>query len=233
VVELREAEYRWRPDRPVLLIPHLEVAAGERVFVGGASGSGKSTLLGLVGGVLQARGGSVRVLGHEFTRLRASARDRVRADGIGYIFQMFNLLPYLSVLDNVQLSCRFSAPRRERAGGTAGAVRSEAARLLQRLGLEDPELQHRRVTELSIGQQQRVAAARALIGRPSLVIADEPTSSLDADARRRFIELLLSECAQAGSAVLFVSHDRSLAPAFGRQVELEQLNAAQLPVAAV
>lgn len=231
VVALRDAEYRWRPERPLLLVPHLEVRAGERVFIGGASGSGKSTLLGLVGGVLKARGGSVRVLGEEFTKLRAPARDRVRADGIGFIFQMFNLLPYLTVIDNVQLPCRFSGLRRARAGGTAAAVRGEAERLLGSLGLGDREIHGRRVTELSIGQQQRVAAARALIGRPALVIADEPTSSLDADARGRFIELLLGECAAADSAVMFVSHDRSLADRFERRVELEQLNQVPRPEA--
>jgi putative ABC transport system ATP-binding protein len=223
-IALADVEFRWHQDRPLLRIPRLTIAPGERVFIGGSSGSGKSTLLGLVGGVLTAGSGTVTVLGHDFSRLRAAARDTVRADGIGFIFQMFNLLPYLNVLDNVTLPCRFSARRSARARAAGGVVRSEAVRLLDRLGLGDRALHGRPVTELSIGQQQRVAAARALIGRPDLVIADEPTSSLDADARSRFIELLVGECAAAGSTVIFVSHDRSLAGQFDRRIELEDLN---------
>jgi putative ABC transport system ATP-binding protein len=145
-------------------------------------------------------------------------------DRIGFIFQMFNLLPYLSVRDNVALPCRFSARRRARALTEATDIRTEAERLLGHLGLSDRDLLDRRVTELSIGQQQRVAAARALIGRPELVIADEPTSSLDTDARGDFLALLMRECTAAGSAIVFVSHDRSLAARFDRQVELTELN---------
>lgn len=223
-VDLRDVTFGWTPGQPLLDIDRLEVAPGERVFISGPSGSGKSTLLGLIGGVLTPGSGTVRVLGESLGELSAARRDALRVDRIGFIFQMFNLLPYLSVRDNVALPCRFSARRRARALTEATDIRTEAERLLGHLGLDDAALLDRRVTELSIGQQQRVAAARALIGRPELVIADEPTSSLDADARADFLALLMSECTAAGSAIVFVSHDRSLAGRFDRQVDLLELN---------
>ena len=220
LVELRDLSFGWRTGQPLLEIAAFDVAAGERVFISGPSGSGKSTLLGLIGGVLTPTSGTVRVLGESLGSLSAARRDALRVDRIGFIFQMFNLLPYLSVRDNVALPCRFSARRRERATAGGLELRLEAERLLGRLGLDDAGLLDRRVTELSIGQQQRVAAARALIGKPELLIADEPTSSLDADARASFLELLMTECRTAGSAIVFVSHDRSLAARFDRQVNL-------------
>ncbi len=223
-IRLRDVAYHWRAGTPVLDIPALDVARGERVFVRGPSGSGKSTLLGLIGGVLQPTAGSVQVLGTRLDTLRAWQRDRFRAGHIGFIFQMFNLIPYLSVVDNVLLSTRFSATRRARAG--AGEAGAEALRLLAALGLATRELVARRVTELSIGQQQRVAAARALIGRPDLLVADEPTSALDHEARAAFLDLLLRECASAGTTVLFVSHDATLAPRFDRSVALADINLA-------
>ena len=224
LVELRDVSFGWRTGQPLLQIDSFDVAAGERVFISGPSGSGKSTLLGLIGGVLTPTSGTVRVLGESLGALSAARRDALRVDRIGFIFQMFNLLPYLSVRDNVALPCRFSARRRERATAGGLELRLEAERLLGRLGLADAGLLDRRVTELSIGQQQRVAAARALMGKPELLIADEPTSSLDADARASFLELLMTECRTAGSAIVFVSHDRSLAARFDRQVDLLALN---------
>jgi putative ABC transport system ATP-binding protein len=223
-VTLTDLRFGWPGGPPVLAIDELHIGRGERVFVSGASGSGKSTLLGLVGGVLQPDSGRVVVLDQDLAALSTAGRDRFRADQVGFVFQMFNLLPYLSVLDNVLLPCRFSAARARRAAGAPGGTTGEARRLLSSLGLGDGELQQRNVTRLSIGQQQRVAAARALIGGPALVIADEPTSSLDSDARTGFIELLLAECRTAGSTVLFVSHDQSLARHFDRRVALGELN---------
>ncbi|MDG4596410.1 MAG: ABC transporter ATP-binding protein [Candidatus Contendobacter sp.] len=219
--------FRWRPDRPwVLDIPTFTLAGSERLFLAGPSGSGKSTLLALIAGIHRATEGQIAVLGADLTALSGSARDRFRADRLGVIFQMFNLLPYLSVLENVTLPCRFSAARRARAIAIAGSVSAEARRLLAHLGLDDPGLEGRAAAELSVGQQQRVAAARALIGRPALIVADEPTSALDADRRLDFVQLLRGECESAGAALLFVGHDRSLASHFDRVVELPALNAA-------
>lgn len=220
VVCLRGVTFAWKNGRIVLDVPALELARGESLFISGPSGSGKSTLLALIGGVLTPRSGVIELLGHPLGAMRPAERDALRARHIGFLFQLFNLLPYLSVLDNVMLPCRFSAERRARAECRGASVAAEAGRLLARLGLGERELQHRAVTELSIGQQQRVAAARALIGAPELVIADEPTSALDADARWSFLDLLMAECRAAGSAVIFVSHDTSLAGHFDRRLAL-------------
>lgn len=209
--------------RPVLDRVSLAVGDHEVVALLGPSGSGKSTLLGLVAGVLAPEAGRVRVLGTDLGALTAAERDAFRGARIGVIFQMFNLLPYLSVLDNVLLPLRFSAARRARLPDP----RAEALRLLAALGLGDTALLGRDVGALSIGQQQRVAAARALLGRPQLVIADEPTSSLDWDARATFLDLLARECAAVGSTLLFVSHDRTLAPLFDRSVALGDINRAR------
>ena len=223
-VRVVEAAFGYRRGPTVLQVAEFDVAAGERVFIAGASGSGKSTLLALVGGVAAPRSGVVEVFGERLSSMPPAARDRFRADHIGFIFQMFNLLPYLSVLDNVLLPCRFSPRRAERAGGRA-ALAAEAARLLSRLGFPEDAL-GLAAADLSVGQQQRVAAARALIGRPRLVIADEPTSALDTANRERFLRLLLGECAAARAAVLFVSHDEALAGHFDRQVTMAALNRA-------
>jgi len=181
-----------------------------------------------LGGVQKPNRGSIRLLGQELTQLSAGGRDRFRVDHTGYIFQQFNLLPFLSVRENVELPCRFSALRTARATQRHGSVDQAAAALLAHLGLKDPALLSRRADSLSIGQQQRVAAARALIGQPELVIADEPTSALDADAREAFIRLLFAECRDAGASLLFVSHDQSLAPLFDRNLSLSELNRAAI-----
>ncbi len=225
VVGIRDLVFAWPGQSPVLDIAELSIGHGERVFLAGPSGSGKSTLLGLIGGVLTADTGSITVLNQELTALSVAQRDRYRADYVGFVFQLFNLLPFLSVVDNVVLPCRFSARRHARAAARSGSADEEARRLLSHLDVT-PDLMARRVTELSIGQQQRVAAARALIGAPELLIADEPTSALDHDLRERFINLLLDECAAAESAVLFVSHDMSLGSLFDRQLALTEINRA-------
>jgi putative ABC transport system ATP-binding protein len=219
VVAVSDLRFRWREDLPDLLaVDDLRIAAGEKLFLRGASGSGKTTLLNLLAGVLTPRSGRVELLGRPLSALPGPHRDRRRADHVGIIFQMFNLLPWLSVVENVLLPCRFSARRARMAGDPP---RAEAQRLLDALGLPRPVRQARDVNELSVGQQQRVALARGLIGRPELVIADEPTSALDANARDDFLALLDAETAAAGSALLFVSHDASLADRFDRQLDMD------------
>ncbi|EIC19361.1 ABC transporter ATP-binding protein [Thiorhodovibrio frisius] len=221
IVDIQNLEFRWQPDDPpVLRIPALQLAAGEHLFVQGPSGSGKSTLLGLLAGVTTASSGSVRVLDRALEQLGRVERDHFRADHVGYIFQLFNLLPFLSVMDNVLLPCRFSRRRRERARQSAGTLAGEARRLLGQLDLDHPQLHGRAVTTLSVGQQQRVAAARALMGAPELVIADEPTSALDAHRREAFIRLLFDECRRVGATLVFVSHDAALEPLFDRSLTL-------------
>lgn len=224
VIAGRELRFRWQASAPLVLdLPQLEVSSGERLFVCGPSGCGKSSLLALIAGVTTVSSGQLQVMGQELARLSGRKRDQLRADALGVIFQQFNLLPYLSVRDNVLLACRFSSRRAGNAVAISGSVRAEAERLLGHLGLSGPLLDAP-AASLSVGQQQRVAAARALIGRPPLVIADEPTSSLDRYHRQAFVDLLLAECEAAGSALLFVSHDDSLAGHFDRVLDLPALN---------
>lgn len=222
-IELEQIEFGWQRGQPLLAIDHLAIARGERVFLRGPSGSGKSTLLGLVGGVLRPSRGEVRLLGQDIVPLSAGERDRFRGEHLGFIFQMFNLVPYLTVLENVLLPARFSPARGTRR--RAATLHEEAQRLVAALGLPSALLD-RKVTQLSIGQQQRVAAARALLGQPEIVIADEPTSALDAQARSGFIELLMRECQELGSTLLFVSHDASLGSLFDRTLDMEQFSIA-------
>ena len=142
------------------------------------------------------------------------------------IFQVFNLLPWLSALDNVLLPCRYAARRRQHAGPDPIAT---AQRLLADLGLLDPAIASSPARSLSVGQQQRVAAARALIGKPDLILADEPTSALDEAAKAAFVDLLKQECSAAGTALLFVSHDRSLETHFDRALGFKALSGATEP----
>ena len=200
----------------------MDLPAGRTVFLHGPSGCGKSTLLGLMAGVLQASSGTVSLLGRPWAALPAGQRDARRADHVGVIFQQFNLLPYLTVLDNVVLPCRFSRLRAQRCQPSVAAA---AQSLLQRMDLP-AGLWQRRADALSVGQQQRVAAARALLGQPELVIADEPTSALDAALRDDFMALLMGECRASGSTLVFVSHDERLAGHFDERWSLPELNRA-------
>jgi len=227
VIELKDLRFAWpRADRDCLAIDELQVASGQTLFVHGPSGCGKSTLLSLLAGVLLPREGTVSLAGRSWASLSAARRDAFRAEHVGYLFQQFNLLPWLNVIDNVLLGCRFSDSRAARATQRSGSPVAQARSLLQRVGLESG-LWHRDARELSVGQQQRVAAARALIGAPEVVIADEPTSALDAALRDGFMAVLLGECRAAGSTLVFVSHDERLAARFDRAVSLPGLNRAE------
>lgn len=228
IIQVDDLQFAWHKDQSLTLdIGQLELMRGERLFVAGNSGSGKSTLLSLLAGVLMPQQGTLRLLGKELTDMSGSRRDHFRADHIGFIFQQFNLIPYLSVVENVSLPCQFSRLRRERAINNGEDVHEEAIRLLSHLDMKGDMLT-RPVTKLSVGQQQRVAAARALMGAPELVIADEPTSALDADRRTAFVELLFNECELQGSSLIFVSHDRTLMNEFDRHVFMHDINRAEV-----
>jgi len=221
-IQLRDVRFSYSTGREILRIGQLQIQKGEHVFLFGPSGSGKTTMLGLLAGVLRASSGAVNILGQDLTTMTAAQRDAFRASHVGYIFQLFNLIPYLSVLDNIVLPCRLSNDRLRRLNGVP--MTEAARRVAEHLGIG--QLLDDNVANLSVGQQQRVAAARSLIGTPELVIADEPTSSLDYDRREKFIELLFQECRQAHSTLLFVSHDRSLMPLFHRCISLAEINEA-------
>lgn len=225
VIHLQNVRFSWlKKSTPLIDIPDFRIDPGERLFLQGPSGSGKTTLLGIIGGILVTQRGQVNVAGSDLAEMSSKEKDRFRVDNMGYIFQMFNLLPYLSIIDNVCLPCRFSKDRLKKALEKGGNVKDEAIRLLTALGLEDLIKQSIKTSELSVGQQQRVAVARALIGRPKILIADEPTSSLDADNREAFLDLLFQECDSAKSTLIFVSHDSGLASFFDRSVKLSDIN---------
>lgn len=221
-VELSALRFEYKAGREVLAIDALAIARGETVFLHGPSGSGKTTLLGLLAGVLRATSGSVCVLGEDFSTMTSGARDAFRARHLGYVFQMFNLIPYLNVRENILLPVRLEPARRARLNGRSldDAVRDIASQLDIEQYLDAP------IGELSVGQQQRVAAARALMGSPEVVIADEPTSALDTDRREQFLKLLFASCEKAKATLIFVSHDHTLMPLFSRTVALMEINAA-------
>ena len=199
----------------VLDVPSFAVAAGEQSALEGPSGSGKSTLLHVIAGILRPDAGRVLVEGRDICRMPEASRDRIRADKIGLVFQQFNLLPGFTALENVLVAMSF---------GSARADRRRAAELLAAVGLAD-RLDHK-PAELSVGQQQRVAVARALANRPLAVLADEPTASIDTARQRQVIDLLRDTCRDQGSALLVVTHDPAVAAQFPRRLRLEDFNRA-------
>ncbi|MCC5865041.1 MAG: ABC transporter ATP-binding protein [Wenzhouxiangella sp.] len=224
LLRIDRLSYTWPgTTRPVLDLSEFSLGRGEKLFLYGPSGTGKSTLLALIGGLVRADRGNILFDGVDLAKLSGPRRDRFRAEQLGVIFQQFNLLPWLDVRANVALPCRFSRARARRAGNVQAAVE----RLLEGMDL-DRSLWTRRADALSVGQQQRVAAARALIGQPALVLADEPTSALDSDRRAQFLALLFAQVEAAGSSLLFVSHDRELAARFDRQLDLAEINRAEV-----
>jgi putative ABC transport system ATP-binding protein len=223
-VRIQNLKHAYAGRGPVIDIPAFQLGDAETLFLHGPSGSGKTTLLSLLTGILSVQSGSVELFGQNMEQLSARRRDALRAAHIGYIFQVFNLLPFLSVRENILLPVRMSAVRRGRIEPSLSAA-DEAERLAAALSIG--HLLESRAGELSIGQQQRVAAARALIGAPKLIIADEPTSALDTEMRESFLRVLFEQARQQQSAILFVSHDKSLTPLFDRSVALAEINHVQ------
>ena len=219
ILSLANVRFGWPGEPNLLEIERFELAPGERVFLHGPSGSGKSTLLGLIAGIHLPQAGHIQLHGQDLVGLSASQRDRIRGSEIGYVFQQFNLVPYLSVLENVLLPLTFSSVRRARSAAN-GVPAEQALQLMQALGLA-AELADRAPGKLSVGQQQRVAVARALLGSPPLVICDEPTSALDTEARDDFLDLLIGSVEASNAALIFVSHDPGLADHFSRELRLQ------------
>jgi len=217
-ISLRDVKFGWNNSEiPLLDIENLQVAPNEHVFLHGSSGSGKSTLLNILAGINVPQYGNVEILGESLINLSPRKRDQFRAQHMGIIFQQFNLISYLSVLDNLMLRAEFSnQPKYE--------ATQKAQELIFSLGLSD--LADKKAQYLSVGQQQRVAVARALINSPEIIIADEPTSALDSDNRDVFMGLLFKSATSAGSTIVFVSHDKSLSHFFNRSLEITSLSAA-------
>ncbi|MEM9044196.1 MAG: ABC transporter ATP-binding protein [Pseudomonadota bacterium] len=219
-LDIKDISFAWPGTSAFRIeVPNLKLAAGERTALFGESGSGKTTLLSLICGIVSPTRGTVHLDGTDLGQLGGSARDRLRANRIGVIFQQFNLLPFATPLDNILLPLQFASERRARVSDP----KSEALRLTEALGLSDDLVVGGTAAQLSVGQQQRIAVARALIGKPSLIIADEPTSALDASSQRDFLDLLLTQCDEASASLLMVTHDDRLASAFGRIVEMNEL----------
>lgn len=204
---------------PIVDIPAFALDAGDHVALRGPSGSGKTTLLHLVAGILEADGGRIGVDGTDITRLTESARDRWRASTLGYVFQTFNLLQGYTALENVLLGMAFGA----------GADVRHATELLERVGLAGRL--HYRPAQLSVGQQHRVAVARALANRPRLVLADEPTGNLDPVHGAEALTLIREVCREHHAALLLVSHDPGVLGAFERVEDLTALNRAAVAAA--
>ena len=198
-------------------VPAFAVAAGEQVGVRGESGSGKTTFLNLIAGILVPDSGEIVVDGVRVSDLGESQRDRLRAEKLGYIFQTFNLLQGLTVLENVRLGMAF--------GGSAN--RGHAEEMLRRVGLA--ERMHHFPRQLSTGQQQRVAVARALSNRPKLVLADEPTGNLDRRRAAEALALIREVCREHNAALLLVSHDPDVLRVFDRVEDFAKLNRAIAP----
>jgi len=203
---------------PVLDVPSFALARGEQIALRGASGSGKTTLLNIIAGILTPDAGRVWVDGREMTALSEGERDRARAECIGYVFQTFNLLQGYSAIENVMLGMMFGR------GADAAFARS----LLERVGLGTRL--HHRPRQLSVGQQQRVAVARALANHPRLVLADEPTGNLDPRHGRDALTLIRDICHEQEAALLLVSHDPGVLEQFERVDDLAHVNRAAMAV---
>lgn len=222
-VTFSNVQYSWPGSSPFTLsVSNFALGYGEKLLLLGPSGSGKSTFLSLLAGIVAPARGRVDVLGTNMASLSGSARDRFRVENFGIIFQMFNLLPYASLVDNVLLPLRFSRMRRDRVLRDQ-SLEDAALRLLESLGLDRAVIKTVSAASLSVGQQQRVAAARALIGAPQIIVADEPTSALDRNTEGAFLKLLFAQSMTAGASVIMVSHDESLAPHFDRVVRLDDI----------
>ena len=198
---------------PILDVDRFEVAAGEQVALEGHSGSGKTTLLNVIAGIMRPDAGSVVLDGVDLSRLPEAARDRVRADRLGLVFQQFNLLPGFTAIENVLVAMAFSSVRPDR---------SRAEALLASVGLAH-RLAHKPAA-LSVGEQQRVAVARALANRPRVILADEPTASIDPGHQQQVVDLLKQTCEQENVALVVVTHTPEVAEQFSRRVRIESFN---------
>ena len=219
IIKIDTVKFYWsKKSNFKIFVPNLEIKKGEKVLLLGESGSGKTTLLSLMCGFLNPLSGNISINGNTINQLSSKTRDEYRADNIGIIFQQFNLLPYANVVDNVLLPLYFSKVR----SNNVSNKKEKVIELFKQLRLPDDIAQFR-ASSLSMGQQQRVAVARALIGNPSLIIADEPTSSLDADAQKIFLNLMFEQISENNSTLLMVSHDRSLSDQFDRLIDINEI----------
>jgi putative ABC transport system ATP-binding protein len=212
-------EYHYQHGKNIIF-PEIEVERGQRLLVSGFSGCGKTTLLSLIAGTLKLQTGDIKFDSHEYSKMSSILLDQFRADHIGYIFQTLNLIPFLSVSENIALGVRFSQSRKSKVAG----LNQEIIRLVNSLGLEKETLKTP-VNLLSVGQQQRVAVARAFLGRPDLILADEPTSALDSETTKKFLDEMMETFDATKQAIVMVSHDASIGPYFDSVIDFNKHHA--------
>ncbi|AXE61552.1 ABC transporter ATP-binding protein [Candidatus Thioglobus sp. NP1] len=200
--------------------PDIEIETGQRLLISGFSGCGKTTLLSLIAGALRLQEGSINFNDTDYSDMSSMSLDKFRADHIGYIFQTLNLIPFLNVSENIALGIKFSKNRKSKVSDT----HQEIERLISSLGLEK-EILNTAIDNLSVGQQQRVAVARALLGKPDLILADEPTSALDNDTTKKFLDEVMNTFDRSHQAIIMVSHDLSIAPYFDTVLDFNKHNA--------
>ena len=211
----------------VLNIPELVITAGEVVCIQGGNGSGKTALLRILMGHTRCHQGEVVVLGQDMRRTGSSVLERLRADSIGFVFQHYGLVPYLSAFDNIMLPCYFSLKRKEEAKKRSETAAEDVFRLIRNLSLKDPSRLSKNAVNYSAGQQQRFAIARALIGKPEMVLADEPASAMDSSGKKAVYRLLQDECRDNGTTLICATHDESCIDGFDRYISMETINLAR------
>ena len=216
-----------RQGAEILDIPELHIQPGEAICLQGENGSGKSSLLRVLAGLGQDCSGEISVLSANLAVVKHAELERLRADYIGFVFQHYRLVPYLSALDNILLPCHFSQRRRSEAIERTDDVAEDAFRLIRTLNLTDPSRLSKSASAYSAGQQQRFAIARALIGNPRLVLMDEPASAMDQKGRRAVYDLILNECRETGATLVCATHDHLENLGFDRYLNMDELNLAQ------
>ena len=219
MLETLGLEYHYQQGKKIVF-PDIGLKRGQRLLISGFSGCGKTTLLSLIAGALKLQAGDIKFDGINYSTMSPLLLDQFRADHIGYIFQTLNLIPFLSVSENIALGVRFSQSRKSKVSN----LNQEVVRLVSSLGLEREALKIP-VSRLSVGQQQRVAAARALIGKPDLILADEPTSALDSDTTKKFLNEVMETFDSNKQAIIMVSHDESIAPYFDTVIDFNKHHA--------
>ena len=219
MLETLGLEYHYQHGKKIVF-PDIGLKRGQRLLISGFSGCGKTTLLSLIAGALKLQAGDIKFDGINYSSMSSLLLDQFRADHIGYIFQTLNLIPFLSVSENIALGVRFSQSRKSKVSNLS----QEVVRLVSSLGLEREALKIP-VSRLSVGQQQRVAAARALIGKPDLILADEPTSALDSDTTKKFLNEVMETFDSNKQAIIMVSHDASIAPYFDTVIDFNKHHA--------
>ena len=217
-----DLSFAWPKQKPLYANVSFELYPGQKLLITGPSGCGKSTLLNLLAGVVEPSSGAIWIHDKCIHDLSASTKDQLRGEQMGFIFQQFNLLPYLSVRDNILLPAHLFAKRKAAALAQFGSLDDALRYYMNHLGLS-ADLENQAAHRLSIGQQQRVAAARAFLGKPSIVIADEPTSALDEANQTQLLKLFFALANEQQTALLMVSHDPRLSPYFDRQLQLAEM----------